>query len=125
MVTLFASGSAQRFQSDLAPWQSYQLWGIGGGMTFRFADPVLKTGLPWTVSLTASEQWWHYDAPDPTVDPTTYRDQTDFIVNLTLAIPFDERTTFSVSGGRFVRSATLPNYAFDNNNVMFGVSWRF
>jgi len=125
IVTLFASASAQRFEADLAPWQSYQLWGIGGGINFRFADPLLKTGLPWSVSLTASNQWWHYDAPDPTVDPNTYRDQSDFIVNLTLAIPFDERTTFSLSGGRFVRSATLPNYAFDNNNVMFGVSWRF
>jgi hypothetical protein len=125
VVTLFGSGSAQRFQSDLAPWQSYQLWGLGGGMTFRFVDPALRTGLPWTVSLTASNQWWHYDAPDSTVDPNAYRDQSDFIVNLTLAIPFDERTTFSLSGGRFVRSATLPNYAFENNNVMLGISWRF
>ena len=40
-------------------------------------------------------------------------------------MPFDERTTFSLSGGRFVRAATLPNYAFDNNSFMFGVSWRF
>ena len=75
--------------------------------------PGAQTGLPWTVSLTASNQWWHYDAPDPTIDPNIYRDQSDFILNLTLAIPFDERTTFSVSGGRFVRSATLPNYAFE------------
>jgi hypothetical protein len=125
VVSLFGSGSGSRFMSDLAPWQSYQLWGIGGGMSFRFIDPALRTGLPWTVSLTASNQWWHYDAPDPTVNPNTYRDQSDFIMNLTLAIPFDERTTFSLSGGRFVRSATLPNYAFENNTVMFGVSWRF
>ena len=125
IVSLFASGSAQRFQADLASWQSYQLWGLGGGMNFRFLDPVLKTGLPWSVSLTASNQWWHYDAPDPTVDPNTYRDQSDFIVSLTLAVPFDERTTFSLTGGRFVRSATLPNYAFENNNIMAGVSWRF
>jgi tetratricopeptide (TPR) repeat protein len=125
VVSIFGSGSAQRFLSDLAPWQSYQLWGLGGGMSFRFVDPALRTGLPWTVSLTASNQWWHYDAPDATINPNTYRDQSDFILNLTLAVPFDERTTFSLSGGRFVRSATLPNYAFENNNVMFGVSWRF
>jgi tetratricopeptide (TPR) repeat protein len=125
IVTLFASGSAQRFQADQAAWQSYQLWGVGGGMTFRFPDPVLKTGLPWTVSLTATEQWWHYDAPDPTVDPGVFRDQSDFILSLTLAVPFDERTTFSVSGGRFARTATVPNYAFENNNVMVGLSWRF
>jgi len=125
IVTVFASGSAQRYQTEQAPWQSYQLWGIGGGMSFRFPDPVLKTGLPWTITVTAGEQWWHYDAPDAIVDPTVYRDQTDFIGTVTLAIPFDERTTVSLSGGRFARSASLPNYAFDNNNVMFGVSWRF
>jgi tetratricopeptide (TPR) repeat protein len=125
IVTIFASGSAQRYQTEQAPWQSYQLWGIGGGMSFRFPDPVLKTGLPWTITLTAGEQWWHYDAPDAIVDPNVYRDQTDFIGTVTLAIPFDERTTVSLSGGRFARSASLPNYAFTNNNVMFGVSWRF
>jgi tetratricopeptide (TPR) repeat protein len=125
IITVFASGSAQRYQTEQAPWQSYQLWGIGGGMSFRFPDPVLKTGLPWTVTVTAGEQWWHYDAPDAIVDPTVYRNQSDFIGTVTLAIPFDERTTFSLSGGRFARSASLPNYAFDNNNVMFGVSWRF
>ena len=47
------------------------------------------------------------------------------IFNLVFSVPFDDRTTFSLSGGRFVRSATLPNYEFDNNNVMFGISWRF
>lgn len=125
IISIFATGSAQRYQTEQAPWQSYQLWGVGGGMSFRFPDPVLRTGLPWTVSVTVGEQWWHYDAPDPIVDPGVYRNQTDFIGTLTLAIPFDERTTFSLSGGRFARTASLPNYAFDNNNVMFGVSWRF
>lgn len=124
-VSVFGSGSAQRFETEQTPWQNYTLLGIGGGMSFRFPDPVLKTGLPWTIAVTASSQWWHYDAPDPIVDPTVYRDQQDFIGNVTLAVPFDERTTFTLSGGRFVRSSTLPNYAFDNNSVMFGVSWRF
>jgi hypothetical protein len=46
-------------------------------------------------------------------------------LSILLAIPFDERTTFSISGGRFNRAASLPNYEFTNNSVMFGVSWRF
>lgn len=125
IVTIFASGSAQRYVTLATPWQNYMLLGIGGGMSFRFPDPVLRTGLPWTVSLTVGQQWWQYDAPDPVIDPTTNRTQSDFIGNLTLAIPFDERTTVSFSGGRFARSASLPNYAFVNNNVMFGISWRF
>ena len=94
-------------------------------MSFRFIDPVLKSALPWTVTLSLTENWWTYDAPDPQVDPNTMRFQADTIANLTLAIPFDDRTTFSVTGGRFVRTATLANYAFENNSVMFGIGWRF
>ena len=125
MVSLFALPGAQRFEAELVPWQSYRVWSLGGGMSFRFPDPVLKTGQPWSISLSATEQWWSYDAPDPTVDPTQMRYQNDTIINLVLAIPFDDRTTFSITGGRFVRNASLPNYAFENNSLMFGVSWRF
>jgi hypothetical protein len=72
-----------------------------------------------------TQQWWQYDQPDPTVDPNTNRYQGDTIINLVLGIPFDERTTLTVSGGRFNRAATLPNYQFSNNDVMVGVNWRF
>jgi hypothetical protein len=124
-VMLFATSSAQRFDADLVPWQSYTLFGVGGGMSFRFADPLFNSGMPWTINLSASEQWWTYDQPDPVIDPGTMRYQNDTILNIVLTVPFDERTTFSLSGGRFVRAATVPNYAFTNNSFMFGVSWRF
>jgi len=125
MLQVTANATAQRYQADIAPWQSYQLWGVGGGFAFRFEDPVLKTGLPWTISLSANEQWWAYDQPDPTIDPNVMRYQTDTIVNTVLGVPLDDRTTFSLSGARFVRNATVSNYAFVNNSVLFGVSWRF
>jgi len=125
IVMIFATGSAQRFDADIAPWQSYNLSGVGGGMAFRFPDPLFKSGLPWTINLSVSEQWWTYDQPDPVVDPNTFRYQNDTILNIVLTVPFDDRTTFSLSGGRFVRAATVPNYEFTNNSFMFGVSWRF
>jgi tetratricopeptide (TPR) repeat protein len=125
IIMLTANATATRFEADIAPWQSYQLWGVGGGFAFKFEDPVLKTGLAWTVSLNLNEQWWSYDQPDPTIDPNVMRYQTDTILNSVLAIPLDDRTTFSLSGARFVRNATISNYAFVNNSVMFGVSWRF
>ena len=124
-VLLFSIGSAQRFDADIAPWQSYSLWGVGGGFAFRFLDPLLKTGLPWTINLSVSEQWWIYDQPDVVVDPNTMRYQNDTILSLVLTVPFDDRTTLSLSGGRFVRASTVPNYAFENNSFMFGVTWRF
>ena len=86
---------------------------------------MLKTGLPWSFNLSVTEQWWAYDAPDPTVDPNTYRYQTDTIANIVFAVPIDDLTTFSITGGRFVRNATISNYAFINNSAMFGISRRF
>jgi hypothetical protein len=125
LVSLFATGTATRFEADVTPSQSYALWGTTAGMSVRFGDPLFKTTLPWTITLSYTYQWWRYDQPDITVDPDVYRTQLDSIINVVLSVPFDDRTTFSLSGGRFVRSASIPNYEFTNNNFMFGVSWRF
>ena len=125
LIALFVVGSAQRYQTDVNPAEAYVVWGVGGGLILRFADPVFNSGLPWTVTLTATQQWWTYDAPDVQVDPTRIRQQNDTIFNVTAAIPFDDRTTFTISGGRIARASGLPNYAFDNNSVLLGVSWRF
>ena len=125
LVSLLAIGNAQRYETQHTGWQNYTLLGVGGALVFNFADPLFKSQLPWTISFSASQQWWQYDAPDPTIDPGTVRTQSDTILSILLAIPFDERTTFSISGGRFNRAASLPNYEFTNNSVMFGVSWRF
>lgn len=125
LVMVFANGTGTRFEADLTQTQSYELWGASGGINFRFGDPLFKSNLPWSITLSYTYQWWRYDQPDPTVDPDVQRRQLDSILNLVLSVPFDERTTFSLSGGRFVRTSTLPNYAFNNSNVMFGISWRF
>ena len=124
-LNLFGNASATRFEADVTPSQSYQLWGLGGGVNIFFPDPIFKSALPWAITLSYSYQWWTYDAPDPTIDPTAYRVQLDSIINLVLSVPFNERTTLTVTGGRFARSASLPNYAFDNNNFMIGIGLRF
>ncbi|MBS0517167.1 MAG: tetratricopeptide repeat protein [Proteobacteria bacterium] len=125
IITIYSTGSVQRYETVQTPSQNYALVGVGGGMAFRFGDPLFRTGLPWSINLSVNEQWWTYDAPDPVVDPNTMRYQNDTILNIVLNVPFDALTTFSVSGGRFVRAATLPNYAFENNSFMFGISRRF
>ena len=124
-VTLFGFGNIQRYQTQQTVSQNYLLGGVGGGMAFRFADPLFRSDLPWNINLTVNQQWWQYDAADPVIDPTVVRQQADTILNIVLSVPFDDRTTFSIAGGRFARASNLPNYAFVNNNVMFGVAWRF
>jgi hypothetical protein len=124
-VSLFANGTLSRFQASMTPVQSYTLWALGGGMAFRFHDPLFNSLQAWSIGLAYTQQWWTYDAPDPTVDPTTIRTQLDSIVSVTLSVPFDARTTFRLSAGRFARGSSLPNYAFENSSAMMGVSWRF
>lgn len=124
-VNLFGTGMASRFQASFTPAQGYMLWSLGGGMAFRFADPLFGSLHPWSIGVVYTQQWWTYDAPDPTVDPTTARTQLDSVVSVTLSVPFDDRTTMRLSAGRFARGSNLPNYAFDNTTTMLGVSWRF
>ena len=124
-VALYGFGNAQRYQTQQTISQNYTVGGVGGGMAFRFADPLFRSDLPWSINLTVNQQWWQYDAADPIIDPTVVREQADTILNIVLSVPFDDRTTFSIAGGRFARASNLPNYAFVNNNVMFGVGWRF
>ncbi len=125
VVAIFANGNLQRYMTDNSPQYSYMLLGVGAGMQFRFADPLFKSQLPWSIALSANVQWWNYDQPDPVVDPIVSRQQNDVILNITLSVPFDERTNMIVSGGRFVRSSNIPNYDFTNNSFLMGVSWRF
>jgi len=124
-MALYALGNVQRDQTQQAPWLNYGLFSIGGGLKFQFADPLFKSQLPWSLNLSFFEQWWQYDAPDPTIDPVNVRHQTDSILNLVFAVPLDARTIFSITGGRFNRASNIPNYIFTNNSAMFGVSWRF
>ena len=124
-VVFYGFGNGQRYQTQQTISQNYVVAGIGGGMAFRFADPLFKSDLPWSINLTVNQQWWQYDAADPIIDPGVVRQQSDTILNLTFSVPFDDRTTFSISGGRFNRASNLPNYAFVNNNIMFGLGWRF
>ena len=125
VVSLFANGNIQRYMADSYTPYSYLVAGVGGGMQFRFRDFLFKTDLPWTMALSANEQWWNYDSANPIIDPSVVRQQNDTILNLTLTVPFDERTTLTVSGGRFVRAANIPNYQFTNNSFLMGVNWRF
>jgi hypothetical protein len=125
VIALFANANIQRYMADNYTPYSYLVAGVGGGMQFRFRDFLFRTDLPWTMALSANEQWWNYDSADPIIDPSVVRQQNDTILNLTLTVPFDERTTLTASGGRFVRAANIPNYQFTNNSFLMGVNWRF
>ena len=85
VVQLFANGNLQRYMTDNSPQYSYVLTGVGGGMQFRFPDPLFKSELPWSIALSANVQWWYYDQPDPIIDPSVTRQQNDIILNILIS----------------------------------------
>ena len=91
---------------------------------FRFPDPVLKTGLPGPSTCQRREQWWTYDAPDPSSIPgQALSERHDRELSCLRAV----RRSHDPSAFPAAAScgSSVPNYAFANNSFMFGVSWRF
>lgn len=125
LLILYTNALLQRYVTEQTAYLNYTLWTAGGGMAIQFKDPAFKTGLPWGINLGIAQQWWLYDQPDPTIDPNTTRFQQDTVLSLAITIPFDQATIFSVTGGHYLRLATIPNYAFQNDSVMLGITRRF
>ncbi len=125
LLAVYAIGNAQRYQTRANDVAELHSMGHRGWPGLPHADPVFRSQMAWGINLSVNQQWWTYDAADPIIDPARSALQSDTIINLVLTVPFDERTTFSVSAGRFNRASSLPNYAFTDNSVLFGVSWRF
>ena len=48
--------NAQRYQTQQTPQQNYMLLRTGVGFAFRFTDPLFRSDLPWTISLSANLQ---------------------------------------------------------------------
>ena len=61
-INLFGNGMASRFQASNTPAQGYMLWALGGGMAFRFTDPLFGSQHPWSLGVVYTQQWWNYDA---------------------------------------------------------------
>lgn len=56
-VAVYVIGNAQRYQTQQTSWLNYTLWGVGGGLAFRFTDPLFNSQMAWGVNLSVNQQW--------------------------------------------------------------------
>ncbi len=105
--------------------ESYWERGAGFSAVFKFADPLGFNGLPWTVTVGGSVLFSNYDAPDPTVDPTTVRTQLTLGGNLIATVPLTERASLVGQITYTNQAASISNYAYNAATALLGIGWRF
>ncbi len=123
-LTLRAGGSALHYVASVAS-QSYQEYGGGVTAVAAFTDPIGLNGEQWTVTLGGNVAFAAYDAPDPTVDPSTTRTQRDLVGSLVLTVPLRDSLALVSQATYTDRAASIVNYAYNAATVMTGVSWHF
>jgi hypothetical protein len=123
-LTLRIGGSATRYVAAVSS-QSYQEYGTGFTAVADFADPVGLNGEQWTVTLSGNATFAAYDAPDPTVDPSTTRTQRDLVGSLILSVPIHDGFSLVSQATYTDRAASIVNYAYNAATVMAGVAFHF
>ena len=124
--TLLVSFNANAMRySAVTPWESYGEFGVGASLTKRFVDPLGINGRPWQATVNIYTLIANYDQPNPVVDPTVTRTQTDLGLGMLLSVPLDERFSITAQVSYAQRWASLSNYTYNALTTLVGVGWRF
>jgi hypothetical protein len=122
-MTLSLTGAYTRYWAA-APAQAFTDVGIGGSLEVRFDSPI-GARREWAVTASAGLAHASYDQPDPTIDPTIGRTQTDLSLGLTLTVPLTDRIGLVTQAGYIQRTASLNTYAYDALSTLVAIGVRF
>ena len=92
---------------------------------FVYKPPLVPGELPWNTTLQATRAWINYREPDPTIDPTETRRDRDWRLSLSTSVPITDQWGLNVTAARFMRSSSIPNFAYTNTSVAVGATFRF
>jgi tetratricopeptide (TPR) repeat protein len=105
--------------------QANHEWSFTLGAAAVFSGPIRLTDGPWTLAANVTRAFAYYDRADPTIDPNVIREDDDWRLNVTLAVPVTETLGLVATGGIFRRESTLPNFEYRNSFASLGASWKF
>lgn len=123
-MTLSFSPAYTRFIAQV-PSECFSQFGTGASFAARFTDPSGISDRQWTAALTAGYAHADYDLPDLTVNPNVTRQQNDYSIALSVAIPLHDRFTVVTQTAYNRRDASLSNFAYDAFTALVGIGWRF
>ena len=108
-----------------AGYERHRTFDLGAGFGYAFADPTGRVDRPWSASVALTRTFSRYDAPDPTIDPNTRRRQRELSAEVSLTVPFGERSAVLLSLGHQQVDASLPNYEHHNRWVSVSMARSF
>lgn len=112
-------------QGAEADYYANNQYSIAASVGKRYPAPFGLTSFPWETDLSARGTWTDYDAPDPSVDPTVARDDTELLLTLsnTVGLTSDLSLLFQVQYTH--HNSNLPNFQFDDTSILMGGTWSF
>ena len=124
---LISGSGLARYQDANADINTNTEFELAFTATHVYAQPFAfgETGDPWTSALTLAGGVTRFDEPNPLVDPTKKRIDTELQFTFFTAVPVTKALTFIGTIQRSVTDSSLPNFEFNNSTVSLGASWRF
>lgn len=90
-----------------------------------YGSPLAQLPGTWTTLLSGSVQDRRYGAPDPAVDATVRRDDTQWRVGLTQILPLAEQWSLLMQLEWTRNRSNQPNFRYSNRSLLAAVNYQF
>lgn len=110
-------------QRSKAGFESYSAAKMGVRAVKQVPAPVGNGA--WRLSVTGEAGIRDYESPDRTIDPDESRRDLDYTLAVGLTVPLSQAMSLTMDIRQQWRRASLPNYEFDNQSVLTGLSFAF
>jgi len=108
-----------------ADFNSNQQYSALAAISHFYHAPYKLTPYPWEITLSAQGTWTDYQAPDPTVDPTVTRQDTEWQLTASNIVGLTHDLSLLLQLQYTNHDSNLPNYRFDDTSVLVGGIWSF
>jgi hypothetical protein len=105
--------------------QVFNQWTGEAALTFQFAAPFSSIPQNWAFSPFVRVIRTDFGAPNPAIDPTITRTDTEWDAGLTFNTPFSQAFGLSTTVQYARTDSTLPNYRLNNLSILSGPTVRF
>jgi len=118
-------GIYAEFDGAKVDYQSNQELGLYGGIDYLYDAPFGLTADLWQASFTATGIFTGYDAPDPSVDASVTRQDSEYRLNFVNTVPITRDVALVGQVEWLDNRSNLPNFQFNNLTVLFGATLLF
>jgi hypothetical protein len=105
----------------------YDYDGYEGRLTYAFsyANPFVANGGAWTTSIWGGVHQRHYQAADPSVDPTRKRRDTEWRIGIGNTVALSTAWSLLIQVEHMDTDANLPNFRNKNSSLFGAAAYRF